>query len=239
MSEVVVPGTFPGRVVLLARTPLGELLAGLAVTARTPAGRRVRIEHSTGRVVLVTARPEVADPVLGSLLRGDDAAPAVLATADDRWTVLGDGAHVEEVAKRLAAGTDPRLALFDLDHEPDAPVHTPHVTVVVERASGHAWLGAARHAEGMRAGTDVTVTALGELSPGDAVVLTSYDPDVDGGPLPVAARRHRDATTRAGGAITLLDELWGALRGPYRVAATTFAVRGGVEGPVRHEDARP
>lgn len=228
MSDVLLPGSFPGRVVVLARTPVGELLAGVAVTARTYAARRVRIEHTDDGAVLAPWPPRRTH---------DPDERQVLAAADDRWCVVGDGAHVETVAKRLAAGTDPRLALFDLDADDDPPTFTPHLTVVVERTTGHAWLGAARHSEGLRPGADVSVTALADLLPGEAVVLTSFDPAAEPGPFPVAARRHRDAVTRAGGAITLLDELWGAVRGPHRVAATTFSVRGGVLGPVRHEDA--
>jgi len=239
MSDVLVPGAYPGRVVLLARTPVGELLGGVALTGRSPRSRARVLVPDDGTLVVAPASPVPGSgrEAGGSLTARDPLRHYTAAVSDDAWTVFGNGDHVESVAKRLATGTDPRLALDGLEYEPDPPIFTPRITAVVERATGHAWLGAARHAEGLRSGTDVTVTTLGDLGPGEGVVLTTYAPDPTGDePFPVASRRHRDVVTRAGGAITLLDELWSALRGPYRVAASTFVPRDGVLGPVRHEE---
>jgi IMP cyclohydrolase len=241
MSDVLAPGAYPGRVVVLARTPVGELLGGYALTGRSARSRARRISADDGGLVVEPTTP--GPPGYGSTGGGaatvrDPLRHYTAAVSDQAWTVFGNGEQVETVAKRLAIGADPRIALDDLDYEPDPPIFTPRITVVVERATGHAWLGAARHAEGLRPGTDVTVTTLGDLAPGEGVVLTTYEPDPSGTqPFPVAARRYRDVVTRAGGAITLLDELWSALRGPHRVAAATFVPRDGVLGPVRHEEA--
>jgi len=239
MSDVLVPGTYPGGVVVLARTPVGELLGGVAITGRTPRSRARVLLPDDGALVVAPASPGPGSgrAAGGALTARDPLRHVTAAVSDDAWTVFGNGEHVEVIAKRLATGTDPRLAFDGLEYEPDPPVFTPRLAAVVERSTGHAWLGAARHAEGLRTGTDVTVTALGDLGPGEGVVLTAYEPDPTGTePFPVAARRHRDVVTRAGGAITLLDELWSALRGPHRVAASTFVPRDGVLGPVRHEE---
>jgi IMP cyclohydrolase len=238
MSDVLVPGTYPGRVVVLARTPVGELLGGVALTGRSPRSRARVLAPDDGALVVAPASPGAGSgrAAGGSLTARDPLRHYTAAVSDDAWTVFGNGDHVETVAKSLATGTDPRLALDGLEYEPDPPIFTPRITAVVERSTGHAWLGAARHADGLRSGTDVTVTTLGDLGPGEGVVLTTYLPDPTGvEPFPVAARRHRDVVTRAGGAITLLDELWSALRGPHRVAAATFVPRDGVLGPLRHE----
>ncbi|WP_284291820.1 IMP cyclohydrolase [Luteimicrobium album] len=240
MSDVLVPGTYPGRVVVLARTPVGELLGGVALTGRSRRSRERVLVPDDGALVVAPAFPGPGSgrAAGSSLTARDPLRHYTAAVSDDTWTVFGNGDHVETVAKRLATGTDPRLALDGLEYEPDPPIFTPRITAVVERATGHAWLGAARHAEGLRSGTDVTVTTLGDLGPCEGVVLTTYEPDVsDAEPFPVASRRHRDVVTRAGGAITLLDELWSALRGPHRVAASTFVPRDGVLGPVRLGDA--
>ncbi|MGC5167753.1 IMP cyclohydrolase [Luteimicrobium sp. DT211] len=239
MSDVLVPGTYPGRVVVLARTPVGELLGGVALTGRSARSRARVLVPDDGALVVAPSSPGSGSgrASAGALPAHDPLRHYTAAVSDDAWTVFGNGDHVETVAKSLATGTDPRIALDGLAYEPDPPIFTPRITAVVERATGHAWLGAARHSEGLRNGSDVTVTTLGDLGPGEGVALTTYEPDPTGTePFPVASRRHRDVLTRAGGAITLLDELWSALRGPYRVAASTFVPRDGVLGPVRHED---
>jgi hypothetical protein len=157
--------------------------------------------------------------------------PAAL--AGERWTVWGNGEQVPQVAARLAAGQSPAAALDDLAYEPDPPIRTPRITAVVERRSGRAWLGAARRAPApaRREGADVTVTALGALAPGDCVLLGTYRSD---GVTVATSPRHLDLRTEAAGPEELLAELWEALPGRYAVAATAFAPRAGVGGPIRH-----
>ncbi|MGW7543681.1 IMP cyclohydrolase [Streptomyces sp. NPDC054770] len=213
---------YPGRLILLARTPNGELTAGYALTGRSEASQARRIESTpSGELTVV--------PVGAT---GHDALRHyIAATTDERWTVYGNGEQVAEVAGRLAKGLAPGSALEDLSYEPDPPIHTSRITAVVDRAGGRSWLGAARRPEGDRESPDTIVVALGELAPGQAVMLSTYQSDGDS---VSTARRHLDLNTSAQDADALLAELWAALDPRFRVAAAAFAPVTGVQGPIRH-----
>jgi IMP cyclohydrolase len=216
---------YPGRLLVLARTPAGELLGGYALTGRGESSRARRLRPAPDGAAL---------HVVPTTEREHDALrhyPAAL--ADERWTVWGNGEQVARVAARLAAGQPPAAALDDLAYEPDPPIHTPRITAVVDRRTGRAWLGAARRASApaRREAADVTVTAFGALAPGDCVLLGTYRSD---GVTVATSPRHLDLRTGAAGPDELLAELWEALPGRYAVAATAFAPLDGVGGPLRH-----
>ncbi|MEV6479043.1 IMP cyclohydrolase [Streptomyces sp. NPDC051576] len=227
--EALRDNPYPGRLILLARTMDGEPTAGYALTGRSAASRARRIESTpSGELAVVPVVPVGAE--------GHDALRHyIAATADERWTVYGNGEQVAEVAGRLAKGLAPGIALEGLSYEPDPPIHTPRITAVVDRVGRQAWLGAARRPEGGRESADTVVVALGELSPGQAVMLSTYRSDGDS---VSTAPRHLDLNTSARDADALLTELWAALDPRFRVAAVTFAPIIGVRGPVaRHAQA--
>ncbi|WP_406440140.1 IMP cyclohydrolase [Streptomyces sp. NBC_00631] len=238
--EALRDNPYPGRLILLARTLDGDLTAGYALTGRSEASRARRIEATpAGELAVVPVVPVVpvvsaVSAVSGGVAGHDALRHYVAATADRRWTVYGNGEQVAEVAGRLAKGLAPPSALEDLDYEPDPPICTPRITAVVDRTGRRSWLGAARRPEGGRQSTDVTVVALGELAPGQAVLLSTYHSDGDS---VSTARHHLDLNTSAQDADALLTDLWAALDPRFRVAATAFAPVTGVRGPIRH--ARP
>ena len=220
--EALGDNPYPGRLILLARTLNGELAAGYALTGRSEASRARRLEHTASGELAVV-------PV--DATGHDSLRHYVAATADERWTVYGNGEQVTEVAARLAKGLAPSSALEDLSYEPDPPICTPRITAVVDRAGHRSWFGAARRAEGGRESADTTVVAVGDLAPGQAVMLSTYRSDGDTVPT---SRRHLDLGTAAQDTDALLAELWAALDPRFRVAATTFAPITGVQGPTRH-----
>jgi IMP cyclohydrolase len=69
------------------------------------------------------------------------------------------------------------------------------------------------------------------LARGDVLLLSTYD---SGGHDVKTTARHRDLTTGAPDAETLLDELWAALHPRYAIAATVFNPLRGTSGPIRH-----
>lgn len=222
LLEALQSNPYPGRLVLLVRTLDGELVAGYALTGRSASSQARRIEPvNAGELAVVPVGPQSHDA-----LRHYTAA-----TADERWTVYGNGEQVAEVARRLAKGSEPGHALEELDYEPDPPIFTPRITAIVDRNSHGAWFGAARRPEGERESADVTVVALGQLGVGQGVLLTTYRSDGD---HVESARRHLDVSTSAEDAEALLAELWVALDHRFLVAATVFAPLHGVCGSIRH-----
>ena len=149
--EALRDNPYPGRLILLARTLNGELTGGYALTGRSEASRARRME--------LTASGELAVVPVGATSH-DSLRHYVAATADERWTVYGNGEQVAEVAARLAKGLAPGSALEDLSYEPDPPICTPRITAVVDRAGHRAWFGAARRPEDERETADTTVLWL-------------------------------------------------------------------------------
>jgi IMP cyclohydrolase len=221
IAEHLNANPYPGRLIILARTGDGVLNGGYALTGRSASSRARRFDSRPGELRVV---PTVeADH--------DALRHYVAATCTDVWTVYGNGEQVGEVADRLARNLAPSVALEALAYEPDSPIFTPRITAVVHRSTGQAWFGAARHARSARTSADCTTVAVGELAPGDAVLLSTYDSD---GEQILTAPCHHDLRTTAADAAALLDELWSALDPRFAVAATVFSPQDDVLGHARH-----
>lgn len=222
IGEVVSENRYPGRGVVWARTRGGALCGGYFLTGRSAASKARVLRRGDGELVVSPTGASAHDPLRH------------YAAARERggWLVFGNGEQVGAVADRLedAAGlpedagagraADPRQALDGLAYEPDPPIFTPRITVVVRRSSGRAWLGAARRARGGRTSADVMTLAVGELTAGDALVMTTYRSD--GGEAVATAEPYAEARTAAAGRSDLLAEVWGALDPGLRVAAAAF-----------------
>ncbi|WP_051742395.1 IMP cyclohydrolase [Streptomyces xylophagus] len=220
--EALQHNPYPGRLILLARTLDGELTAGYALTGRSDSSRARRIESTeAGETAVVPVGAQNHDALRHY----------IAATADERWTVYGNGEQVAEVAGRLVKGLAPSSALEELSYEPDPPIYTPRITAVVDRIDGRAWFGATRRPEGERESADTVVASLGALAVGQAVLLSTYESD---GEHVSTSRRHLDLSTSAQDAAALLAEVWAALDPRFLVAATAFAPLRGVRGAIRH-----
>jgi IMP cyclohydrolase len=210
---------YPGRVLLLARTGDGQLVAGYALTGRSPSSKAREMVVHDGEIVV---RPVGAQG-------HDRLRHYVAAQAGPELTVFGNGEQVGEVFARLGTGLAPPLALDGVGYEPDPPIFTPRITAVVDRRDGTAWLGAARRSGGRRDGADVTVTTVRDLAVGDLVLLSTYRSD---GESIQTAPHHVDLRTGAADAAALLDEVYAALDPRFAVAVTTFTPLGGVHDAV-------
>jgi IMP cyclohydrolase len=222
VSGALAANAYPGRVLVLARCLDGQLAAAYALTGRSTASRERRLTLSpSGEVEVVSTETAGHDPLRHYTAR----------TVSAQHTVLGNGAQVGTVAHRLAQGWPPLAALDDLEYEPDPPIWTPRITAVTDRRTGRCWLGAARRSQGERTGTDVTVTALGDLAAGDAVLLSTYESD---GSTIRSSRAHLDLRTPATDAAHLLAEVWSGLDPRFRIAAVAVDPVAGTSGPTRH-----
>lgn len=209
---------YPGRVIIVARTPAG-IVAAYAATGRSPASRQRRIRLTDGGELLV--EPTVGDA--SDPLRHYRAVRRV-----QGHFVLGNGSQVDPVADRIAAGVVPPAALENLEYEPDPPIFTPRITAVISD-DDIVWLAAAHRGSAERSSSDTIVTRAGELAVGDGLLLSTYR-----GPVaePVTNRTPVPVTTSATSHGELARQLWDGLDAERRVLSAGFVPRDHLANPV-------
>ncbi|WP_285663407.1 IMP cyclohydrolase [Actinorhabdospora filicis] len=215
LNEVLAGNRYPGRGVLWCRTGDGDTLGAYFLTGRSEASR-ARVLHRTEGGELVVAPSASSEH--------DHLRHYVAARQSGDWLVYGNGEQVATVADRLDSGLIPALALDGLDYEPDPPIFTPRLTVVAD--GRRAWFGAARHSGGERTATNRLTLQVGDLAPGEGVLMTTYRSSEHEVATGDAFAEVRIAAADRGG---LLDELWSCLPGHLRVAAAVFSP-GGLAG---------
>ncbi|MBO0811915.1 MAG: hypothetical protein J2P23_07695 [Microlunatus sp.] len=218
LAAVLSDRPYPGRVIIVARTPAG-LVSAYAATGRSEASRQRRIRLTDDGDLLV--EPTVGDA--SDPLRHYRAVRRVAG-----HFVVGNGSQVDPVADRIAAGAVPAAALEDLEYEPDPPIFTPRITAVVSDDDG-VWLAAAHRGSAGRASADTIVTRAGALAVGEGLLLSTYR-----GPVaePVTNRIPVSITTTARSHGELARHLWDGLDAERRVLAAGFAPRDHLAGPV-------
>jgi IMP cyclohydrolase len=229
LTAVLGANAYPGRGLALVGTPGGALIAYF-VTGRSPASQQREIRRGAGGELLVSPLGEGADDPLRHY--------AAARTSDD-WMVVGNGRQVDTVLERLEAGQPPQVALDGLEHEPDGPIFTDRITIVVSRAKPvEAVLGVARRSAGGRTTSDIHTLVVREPAPGDAVLLTTYKSDgdtIEGGRPFLEASWTADAADAAAG---LLDAVWSSLAPQYRVAAMVLDPARGLESVLIENEKR-
>ncbi|MGP3913045.1 IMP cyclohydrolase [Nonomuraea sp. 10N515B] len=217
---------YPGRSVVWARTLDGAMCGGYLLTGRSQASRERALRVSDQELIVGPTGPAANDPLRHY----------VAAMQRDGWLVFGNGEQVATVADRLLEGQPAAVALDGLDYEPDPPIFTPRITVIVDVSSpADAWFGAARRSLGDRTSTNVLTLSVRDLAPGEAVLMTTY---VSDGHRIVTGEPFLEGRTTAANQGELLDELWEALDPHYRVAAATFTPHRLAEATLRHASQR-
>lgn len=209
LGGVLAGNPYPGRGVVWARTGDGRLCGAYFLTGRTRASQARELRLGDSELVVAATEGPGGDPLrhyVGAREHGE-------------WAVYGNGEQVAQVAGRLDEGAEPVRALSGLAYEPDPPIFTPRITVVAHRPSGRAWLGAARRSASGREAADVLTLAVGELAPGDAMLMTTYRSD---GRTVATAEPYVETVTRADAPEKLADEIWDALAPGLRVALAVF-----------------
>jgi IMP cyclohydrolase len=226
LTSLLGQNTYPGRGLVCAGTTDGVLVAYF-VTGRSPASQLREIRRGDRGELLVSPLGEGADDPLRHY---------AAAMASDRWLVVGNGRQVETVLERLEAGKAPQLALGELEHEPDAPIFTDRITLVVPRTEPvQAVFGVARHSAGKRTTSDILAMSIQRPAAGDAVLLTTYRSDgdaIEGG------RPFVEAAWDPGDAETLLTAVWSALDPRFRVAAAVIDPARGLDGALIKNEER-
>ncbi|MHA6763379.1 IMP cyclohydrolase [Streptacidiphilus sp. PAMC 29251] len=200
--------TYPGRGVLWCRTGDGVLRGGYFLTGRSPASQARELRRGPGGELVVAPTGHGEHDSLRHYTAVREAAGRL---------VFGNGEQVDTVAGRLTQGQPPQQALDGLDYEPDPPIFTPRLTVVVDGAQ--AWFGAARRSPSGRTATDRMTLRVGELGPGEGVLATTYRSD---GSAVATGAPWVEFRTSAGADEDLLEQLWAAVTPRFRVAAAVF-----------------
>jgi IMP cyclohydrolase len=155
---------YPGRGVGVRGGVSGAIEWLYFLTGRSENSRTRRFEVSGDRLEVTPDRPGTQPDALRHY------ACAVPLRADE-GIVVGNGDHVESIATQLSGGRSLEEAVDDLEPEPDPPIHTPRIAVVITggRARG-VRVCAADHAV-IR---DVLEIPIGS----NLVILTTYDGSV-------------------------------------------------------------
>lgn len=228
LSDVLAGNHYPGRGVLWCRTGDGSTLGAYFLTGRSPASK-ARTLHRTADGELLVAPTDAR--------AHDHLRHYVAARQSGDCLVFGNGEQVATVAGRLTSGQAPAPALDGLDYEPDPPIFTPRLTVVVggrdgDRGGYRAWFGAARRSGGDRTATNRLTLQVSDLAPGEGVLLTTYRSD---GHQVATGDPFTEVRVTAQGRADLLDEVWSSLAPPLRIAAAVFAPGELARADVRQE----
>lgn len=111
-------------------TPGGTIRWLYFLTGRSEASKRRSLHFEAGRLSVVPTDGDADDR-----LRHYDCAvpvPGAMPESVARGLVIGNGDHVELIAERLGAGVSVEAALAGIDPEPDPPINTPRIAVVVQ-----------------------------------------------------------------------------------------------------------
>ena len=221
LDELLERNGYPGRGVLCCRTADGLLRGGYFLTGRSDASRARELRRGpAGDLTVVPAGAAGHDSLRHYT--------AVREGAD--CLVFGNGEQVDAVAARLDRGLQPPEALDGLEYEPDPPIFTPRLTVVVR--DGTAWFGAARRSAAGRSATDRMTLRIEGLRPGEGVLMTTYRSD---GRTMAAAEPYAEFRTAAADGSALLDRVWDRLAPGLRVAAAVFEPGGLPAAELRQE----
>jgi IMP cyclohydrolase len=210
LTTLLASNPYPGRGVLVARTQSGAVWGSYILTGRSAASKDRALRLASDELLVGPTTATGHDP-----LRHYTAA-----TVTDDWLVFGNGEQVSQVTDRLLGGAAAVESLSGLEYEPDPPIRTSRITVLLARDGGHtAVLGAARPSRSARQSTNVMTLTVSDLEPGEAVLLTTYQSD---GKTVAVGKPFEEATVNAIDGEQLADEVWSALTPEFRVAAVVL-----------------
>ncbi len=197
------PLAYPGRLLLIGRSPGGTAVAGYAITGRSPSSQARRLVardagiwvEPTDEAVLRTGNPELL--VYPAFLFGRAGVAA------------SNGRQTSDIRAALVPGADPVAALAGAlrrwDYEPDEPNYTPRISGCV--TAGGAALCVVRRGPGGRA-----LRSYFEVSSasGEARLVSTYRGE-NANPLPAFAGEPLDLALESGNAKDAAQALYAAL----------------------------
>jgi IMP cyclohydrolase len=166
---------YPGRGVGVRGGASGGIEWLYFLTGRSKPSRARRFEVTGDRLEVTPVSPGTQ---LDALRHYACAVPL----RSNEGVVVGNGDHVERIATQLTGGRSLEEAVVELEPEPDPPIHTPRIAVVVTRARAR---GVRVYAADHAVTRDVFDISIGS----NLVILTTYDGNIQTpvGSAPVSA----------------------------------------------------
>ena len=206
ISELEV-NTYPGRGLVVARTPVDGLCVVYFMTGRSLASRDRALVREGESVYARSRSVSLHDPLRH--YRAVSVGP--------QWCVVGNGNQVDTIASKLESMSPPE-AVQGIEYEPDPPLRTPRITLVAPRQAGSApvYVSAARASALDPASTRLSCLTVNDLTEGVGVLTTTYSTSgagIDTSRPPV------EFSSAASSAAELLSAVWESLPADLRVAA--------------------
>jgi IMP cyclohydrolase len=212
---------YPGRLLAIGRDVAGELFMLYGLTGRSEASRL--------RELVIDERSlEVRDLSDGP---NDSLRHYRAAVVDDRFCVLGNGTHVDELQRDMRDGRSFGEAFQRISYEPDAPLFTPRIAGCCEFAdpvaqSAVTTAAALSHREWPEVAQQASLH-VASLMPGQALALSTYrgsrqSPQPGAAPASVGVNLAWNE---------LADHVWRTLPSDLRVAVVTARITRGAFGP--------
>lgn len=195
---------YPGRLIVLGRTPSSRAAAVYAITGRSPSSQARRLARRDGGIWVEPTDEAVLKTGNVDLL----VYPAVLFAG--REAAVSNGRQTADVARALAAGRSPVAtlaeALADWTFEPDAPIFTPRISGCLSARGAALSIVRRGPAEGTPLRSYYEVPAPAGLG----FLLSTYaGPNAD--PLPIFAGDPREVPIPADGAGAIAAAVYDSL----------------------------
>jgi hypothetical protein len=202
---------YPGRGIVLARQKSDVLAVSTFISGRSAESQARKVVRVGNDCHVQPTTNSAEDPLRHYATIA--ATPEVL--------FAGNGRHVTTLAK---AGLDSELSpepFLELEYEPDAPIYTPRIVIAANPAPMPDLAIVVIASRGADGRTGHLVKRIVDLDPGQALVVHTYDGNVE---TPKATGY--GATVRLDDQ-SLTDTIWNALDGRFRVAVATIATMAG------------
>ena len=197
---------YPGRGLVLARTPANGVCVVYFITGRSRASRDRALVRAGDSVYARSRSAGAHDP-----LRHYRAV-----AVGSKWCVIGNGDQVDAVVANLES-VGPSEAVQGIEYEPDPPLRTPRITLVAPRQTGSPlYVSAARASILDPEVTHLSCLTVSDLPEGCGVLTTTYygiGSEID------TSRPPLEFSTDVGSASELLTAVWESLPTDLRVAA--------------------
>lgn len=210
VRQALADNDYPGRGLLVTRTPADGLCIAYFMTGRSAASRE--------RTLILDGDSLYARP--RGVTEHDPLRHYRAATVGAEWCVVGNGDQVDTVITNLST-MEPSQAVQGIEYEPDPPLRTPRITAVASRTVGRSTLIAGSRASQLAPEqTYVSALTVGDVGIGGGILTTTYlsqDRQVVATHQPPV-----EVTVDAPDAAALLELVWSSLAADLRVAAAVI-----------------
>jgi IMP cyclohydrolase len=218
---------YPGRVIIIGKSPQGEIAVMYAITGRSPSSqaRKLEIDEQNKRIFVKPTDEE-------TLRKGNPDLLVYPAIICGDGIAVSNGKQTEDIFKNLDSKTNSveilQKSLKAWEHEPDEPNYTPRISGCIANGAGLSILKRAEDGSVIRNSFEISMLA------GRGKMIATYS-GVNQNPLPSFSGQPQDADlpwSSVGEAVNALYEALGPEQGQPDFRVTAAAVFVGTDGAV-------